>query len=914
MQMDDLDEIRIRIEQLEAGLAEVKELVRKASQPSAVAAISPPPAAGPAAAAGTGAPVAAPRPAAPAPSGRPFPAPPPYYEKSRTPGTGPPASGLKPPAPPPAASPSPGARLPGTPPAPAAAIKAGIGKVVPPRPARSSEMEANLVASWFARIGAFAVFLGAAFAFRYAVDRNLITPAGRVAVGVLAGLAFVGWGEWTRRKQWPLFAQAVAGAGVAITYLSVWAGYQLYDLTSPGMTLALLALVVAAGGALALRHDSMVLAIMATLGGFVNPLLVQTGRGSLVALYLYLLVLNTGVLGLAYARNWRGLSILSVAATWLLALGSLPAGPDTAPWAAIGFATAFFLLFEATLLLRYRSADGPAAPIDLTWATINAVAFGGFGLLVLTGSPQALLILVLGLFHLALSQLWRTRKRSDTQAILTFAGTGVAAATLAVALQFSGPVLATVWAVEAVLIMMAATRAELSRLRIAAFGVFGLSVGLSLLGNALGVSYQTPRPLFSAEALPFAVQIAALGGATVMLRRRAGTPQEQRAADTTAVLGNLLAVVWFTFELWAHYQRPGVDWTPTTLVHAVAALWALYGLALVGLSFSRTLRWAQIESVFLLGLSMMAVLSAAGMGPLYRPERALFSVQSGPWIIQIGALAAIPVLTRRFGPAGDQQSGHAGAVVANLWALLWLTFELGAMSARGGWSPATFPYAAAVLWALYAATIGAFGAGRRAPWAKPTAAAVFGVSLAATLLGSGAGAAYAPGRVLVSVEALAFALQVAILGAAAVLIRRRGQAGGANPDAIALGANVLALLWLTFEVSAHFSRPGSGWTAAHFAFALSTVWTLYAAGLMGFGIGMRARWARLASVWLFGLVIAKLVFYDVWLLETPLRIAAFMGLGFVMLACSLGYHRFRALILGPPQAEPPTTPAGRRPA
>jgi uncharacterized membrane protein len=119
-----------------------------------------------------------------------------------------------------------------------------------------------------------------------------------------------------------------------------------------------------------------------------------------------------------------------------------------------------------------------------------------------------------------------------------------------------------------------------------------------------------------------------------------------------------------------------------------------------------------------------------------------------------------------------------------------------------------------------------------------------------------------------------------------------------------VGANLLALMWITFELWAHYNRPSVTWSLAGFTYTLSTVWTLYAAALLAYGIGLRAKWARLFSVSLFGLVIAKLVLADVWLLETPLRIASLMGLGLVLLLCSLGYHRFRALILGPDDPTP----------
>lgn len=640
-----------------------------------------------------------------------------------------------------------------------------------------------MLGSWFARIGAFAIFLGAAFAFKYAVDRDLISPAARIAAGVLLGTLLIGWGEWARRKTWPLFAQAVAAGGVAIMYLSVWAGYQLYDLMSPGLALMFLAAVVVLGGALALRHDSMPLAIMAALGGFLNPLLVSTGRGSLTALNLYLLLLNAGILGLAFYKRWRGLTVLSMAATWLLVLGSLFDTTQPERSAALAFSSIFYLMFNAALLARYLETRQPAQPQDLTLSSLNSLLFFAFGMLTVPEQGRPAFALILGLVLIGLGVAWRQINRNDGNAILTFIGLGVGAVTAAVALQFEGSILATVWAVEAVLIMLASVKAGLSKLRIAGMAVFGLSVGLSLMGSGAGALYDPPRLLFTVDALPFVTQIAALAGTAVLLRRMGETPVEQRASGTAAVLALLLALVWLTFELTAQYER-------------------------------------------------------------------------------------------------------------------------------AGWDLQTFPSAVAAFWAVYAAIIGAAGLRITLNWSRPLAAGIFGCSVAISVLASGLGATYAPLNPVTSTESLAFGLQIAILGSAAVLIRRGAGAGAEVRMAMAaaVSANVLALLWLTFELWAHYNRPEVGWTPATLTFALSTAWVLHASTLLAFGIGRRAKWARLFSVSLFGLVVAKLVLADVWLLETPLRIAALMGLGLVLLLCSLGYHRFRALILGPEENATPPPP------
>jgi uncharacterized membrane protein len=98
---------------------------------------------------------------------------------------------------------------------------------VPRRAQPEEATEASLVGTWFARLGALAVLLGAGFGFKYAIDRGLIGPAARVSLGIAVGLAFIGWGEWARRRDWPGYAQALSGGGLGLLYLSIWAGLHL---------------------------------------------------------------------------------------------------------------------------------------------------------------------------------------------------------------------------------------------------------------------------------------------------------------------------------------------------------------------------------------------------------------------------------------------------------------------------------------------------------------------------------------------------------------------------------------------------------------------------------------------------------------------------------------------------------------
>jgi uncharacterized membrane protein len=118
----------------------------------------------------------------------------------------------------------------------------------------------------------------------------------------------------------------------------------------------------------------------------------------------------------------------------------------------------------------------------------------------------------------------------------------------------------------------------------------------------------------------------------------------------------------------------------------------------------------------------------------------------------------------------------------------------------------------------------------------------------------------------------------------------------------AIGAHLLTLIWLSVEAAAAVR------TRDHqvLQFTLTGLWAVYAAVLLVFGIQARRQWARLFAVSLFGLVLLKLSFVDLWLLKTGYRIIAFIGIGAILLGCSVVFHRVRDVIVGDDQ--PTATP------
>lgn len=112
-----------------------------------------------------------------------------------------------------------------------------------------------------------------------------------------------------------------------------------------------------------------------------------------------------------------------------------------------------------------------------------------------------------------------------------------------------------------------------------------------------------------------------------------------------------------------------------------------------------------------------------------------------------------------------------------------------------------------------------------------------------------------------------------------------------------VAANVMTVLWLSLEVYASVWYGEVAPRSQDLQFGLSGVWSLYASVLLGAGIVLRARQVRMMSLVLFGITIFKMAIHDLWLLDTLQRLIGFVGIGALLLVCSLMYHRFRDWLL-----------------
>ncbi len=120
--------------------------------------------------------------------------------------------------------------------------------------------------------------------------------------------------------------------------------------------------------------------------------------------------------------------------------------------------------------------------------------------------------------------------------------------------------------------------------------------------------------------------------------------------------------------------------------------------------------------------------------------------------------------------------------------------------------------------------------------------------------------------------------------------------------ALLAAANFLSLFILSLEVIDSVEREffvvAPGDTRNVISLSLSLLWAVYAAVLIILGIVRRSRWVRLAGLGLLALPIVKLFVFDVFALEREYRVAAFIGLGLILLVSGFLYQRYHRVIRG----------------
>lgn len=224
------------------------------------------------------------------------------------------------------------------------------------RPPTRLDWEGVIGVRLFAWLGGGALFLAAALFLHYSIQQNLISPPVRVALGLLSGALLTAAGDRLRAKA-SVAGQAIAGAGIGTLYAALFAARALYHLLPNTAAFAGMILVTLTAGALAVKRDSYLIAVLGLIGGMSTPFLLSTGEDHPWALFGYVLLLDLGIAWVSSKREWPTLALLGLCASILvfIAWSSRYLYPQRTPYSLAALACVSTLFM--TLLWRRNQHD-----------------------------------------------------------------------------------------------------------------------------------------------------------------------------------------------------------------------------------------------------------------------------------------------------------------------------------------------------------------------------------------------------------------------------------------------------------------------------------------------------------------------------------------------------------------------------
>ena len=593
------------------------------------------------------------------------------------------------------------------------------------------DWEQILGRNWFAIIGAVALVLGIGFFLKLAIDNNWIGDTGRIALGIGVGLALLGIGEYAQRRV-PVWSQSVTAGGAAILYLSIYAAFGLYELIPAGAAFLFLTLVVALAGLLALRYESIVIALLGIIGAFLAPILLGPDLADVRLLLAYILLVDLGILGVSTFRNWRWFTLLGLAGSYTLFIYALVVFEDyDTIQMQIGLTAVFLIFAGATTLfhLMWRRVPGP---FDIALVGMNAAAYFGLtaGILIEDYEDSLGVIAVaLALFYGLIAYAAIKRPGAPPRLPLITLPVALVFLTIAVPLQLNGEWITIAWAVQGAVLIW--TGFMLGRWQTRMFGLAALALSVARLGlfdASLSSNLIDFTPIINERFPIFLAAIAAFYAAGYLYWRYRNLSQKWEEHFPPALFGmaSLLTLGLLTLEIVDYFdsrillQDSYIDrqWYLNYQHLSITVMFTAYAFVLTAVGLSRRLQLARTAGLVLMGVAVLKLLTADTGSVSLDPATfiAVLNVQFQTFALVLLALAGLTYwfwrATSRL-PEAETYVWQGLLVAVNLVAVWALSQEIihyfGSLQDRaGGNYQDAMHLSLTVLWAVYAiAVIGA---------------------------------------------------------------------------------------------------------------------------------------------------------------------------------------------------------------
>ena len=443
---------------------------------------------------------------------------------------------------------------------------------------------------WFLIIGIITMVFGIGYFLKYSFDQGWVSPFWRVVSVYFWGIIFLVAGDQFRKKNYSAFGLNLIGGGIAVLYFAAMAAFELYHLVGQVPSFIIMVAITVLSGILAIRYDAKGLACLGALGGFLTPVLLSTGSADYLVLLPYILLLNAGILGISFYKQWGALQMQGFISTYILYTTWFAGNYSLSKfWPALIYLNIYFLIYSI-------------APLAYSIFQKRNVKFGGFSIMFPNSflafgfswymmadkfSEEAVSFITLfyAFVFLAFATYLFKKNKAGQGAFVVFIGKAAFFLFLTVPFLFSGHWITLFWLLQAGLLFWLGEKLEKPSLR-------GWACVLSLLVTFKFFAYDysevfrlslSPllhfRDHYTSMIFERFITSGMLVGTTFWLLRKA---RKSVATLFTLLFGGSLFLM-LNIETIAFFN----DYMPGTAFAAVSVLWGLFSVVMMVLGLWR---------------------------------------------------------------------------------------------------------------------------------------------------------------------------------------------------------------------------------------------------------------------------------------------------------------------------------------
>jgi hypothetical protein len=312
-----------------------------------------------------------------------------------------------------------------------------------------------------AKFGIAVLVLGVLFFLNYIDSQGWIGPVFKYIAGLSFGVVLLGIAEYIKDKN-KTYTNLLRGGSFVIFYLTLFVGYIVFQIVSLPVTLGLIIAVLAISTLISLRENDGLPFTLGSLGAYFVPLLIQLNYSRLsdenvIGLMTYLVVLNIAIIFISFKKEWIASSIFGFIFTWSIFTSILytDIGKNLLFIFSTIYGLQYLIIFLTYDFQKVKSVISNVAESIVFLTVVNTIVYlMVFYKLIdktILFDYVGFFVALLGVFHFMVYMILRKINKSSSGVVtLTHFVISILLVSVAVPLQFDGPLVTMIWFMEGV--------------------------------------------------------------------------------------------------------------------------------------------------------------------------------------------------------------------------------------------------------------------------------------------------------------------------------------------------------------------------------------------------------------------------------------------------------------------------------